>query len=222
MQIYVRDGLYTARWGGAAFVLGHILFLMNKLDEMSRWLLGRPMNDVIAGDNLLLIGTGQAALLVGFVAYYRVYAPRVVRLGKWALRLLCGGGIVLAVGHVSVMTALPEAMLPGAAFMWVFIVAGTPGIIGGLIGFGLVTLRHPVLRHGAWLPLATGILGFLGFVVARGIDNPVLFLVFRTMFALGLIGLGLILWGESPAAAGPAARDRLLAAGPGEPAVAVD
>ena len=53
---------------------------------------------------MLLIIIGQVALIIGFVAYFRLYARRVPGgLGKNALRLFCGGGILLAVGHVSFM-----------------------------------------------------------------------------------------------------------------------
>jgi hypothetical protein len=37
------------QWGGAAFVLGNLLFIVNKLDEMSRLFLSRWMPDVISG-----------------------------------------------------------------------------------------------------------------------------------------------------------------------------
>ena len=92
------------RWGGAAFVLGNLLFIVNKLDEMSRLFLGRWMPDVISGQDLLLILSGQVALIVGYVAFYQCYAPRVGRFGRrcaapilwrrdsagrWACRLHC-------------------------------------------------------------------------------------------------------------------------------------
>ena len=46
------------RLGGAAFVLGNLLFITNKLDEMSRLFLGRGMPDVISGQDMLLILIG--------------------------------------------------------------------------------------------------------------------------------------------------------------------
>ena len=52
----------THQWGGAAFVLGNILFLINKLNEMSRLFLGRWMPDLISGQNPALIFLGQVAL----------------------------------------------------------------------------------------------------------------------------------------------------------------
>ena len=109
-----------SRWGGLAFVFGNVLFVVNKLDEMSRLFLSRPMPDVISGQNPGLILLGQVALIIGYVAYYQSYSQRVGRLGKYALRLFSGEEI----------TAI--------------------------------------------------------------------FLFFRTLFALGLIGLGLTLWLEKP------------------------
>jgi len=49
-----------------------------------------------------------------------------------------------------------------------------------------------------WLPLATGLMGFIGFFLFRGELITATFLFFRTLFALGLIGLGLTLWQERP------------------------
>ena len=54
------------RLAGAAFMLGNVLFILNKADEMSRLFLGRAIPDVISGENLLLILVGQVALITGF------------------------------------------------------------------------------------------------------------------------------------------------------------
>jgi hypothetical protein len=43
------------RWCGAAFMFGNVLFIANKLDEMSRQFLSMPMPDVISGQNPLLV-----------------------------------------------------------------------------------------------------------------------------------------------------------------------
>lgn len=179
--------------GGAAFVLGNLLFITNKLDEMSRLFLGRWMPDVISGQNPLLILIGQAALIVGYVAYYRFYVQRSGRFGRNALRLFCGGGILLAVGHVGFIDSF---RLPEALFLVILI--GTAAMITGLIAFGIANLRQPVLGCLHWLPLITGIMGFVGFFLFSGEEITAVFLMFRTLFALGLIGLGLILWLEDP------------------------
>jgi hypothetical protein len=181
------------QWGGAAFMLGSLLFLVNKLNEMSRLFLSRPMPDVISGQDILLIFLGQVALIIGFVAFLWLYARRAGRFGKIALRLFCGGGILLAIGHVSFM----DIFALDAAF--IFVLIGLTVLLAGLIPFGIINLRQPVLGRWQWLPLTTGLMGFIGFFLLRGEEITAFFLVFRTLFALGLFGLGLILWLEKPA-----------------------
>jgi len=180
------------QWGGAAFMLGNVLFLVNKLNEMSRLFLGRPMPDVISGQNILLIVIGQIALIAGYLTMLRQYTPRAGRFGRIALRLFCWGGIVLAIGHVSFM--------PIRAFEPIFalVLIGLFLMLPGLIAFGVANLRQPILGRWQWLPLATGLMGFIGFFLFSGEDITATFLVFRTLFALGLVLLGLILWLEKP------------------------
>ena len=195
-------GRQAHQWGGLAFVLGNMLFVVNKLDEMSRLFLGRRMPDVISGQNPGLIFLGQVALSIGYVAYYQFYAQRVGRLGKNALRLLSGGGIVLAFGHVSFMSDLgayiPLALLPYVEALFLLVIIGLASLLIGLIWFGVLSLRQPALSRWPWLPLATGLMGFIGFFLFRGEEITAIFLVFRTLFAFGLIGLGLSLWLEKP------------------------
>jgi hypothetical protein len=191
------------RWGGLAFVFGNALFLVNKLNDMSRLFLGHPIPDVISGQNLGLILVGQVALIVGYLAFYRFYAPRVGRWGKVAIRLFTVGGIVLAVGHVSFMSGLadylPASILPMAENLFLLVLIGVLVLLIGLIWLGVLNLRQPILTRWPWLPLATGLMGFIGFVVLGGREITAVFLVFRTLFALGLMGLGLALSLEKPA-----------------------
>ena len=198
----VISGSRVHQWGGAAFVLGNLLFIVNKLNEMSRLFLGRWMPDVISGQNPALILLGQAFLIIGYVAYYRFYSQRVGRSGKNALRLFSGGGIVLAFGHLSFMSVLadyiPPSFLPYAEGLFLLVIIGLLGLLIGLIWFGVLNLRRPVLSRWAWLPLATGLFGFIGFILLRGEAITTPFLFFRTLFALGLIGLGVVLWLEKP------------------------
>jgi hypothetical protein len=182
------------QWGGLAFVFGNVLFVVNKLDEMSRLFLSRPMPDVISGQNPGLILFGQVALIIGYVAYYHFYAPRVGRPGKYALRLLLGGGILLAIGHVSFMSAI----LPYAEPLFLLVIIGLLLLLIGLIWFGILNLRQTVVSHWQWLPLATGLMGFIGFFLFSGEEISATFLFFRTLFAFGLIGLGLTLMLEKP------------------------
>ena len=178
------------QWGGAAFILGNLLFLVNKFNEMSRLFLSRGMADVISGQDTLLIFMGQVALIIGFVTYFWLYGQRVGRFGKIALGLFCGGGIVLTVGHITFMSLL-------AFDVFFLIIIGVAAMLVGLILFGIANLRQPVLKHWQWLPLTTGLLGFVGFFFFSGEQITSSFLLFRTLFALGLIGLGLTLSLES-------------------------
>jgi hypothetical protein len=191
-----------SQWGGIAFVFGNILFIVNKLDEMSRLFLSRPMPDVISGQNPGLILSGQVALIIGYIAYYQFYAPRVGGPGRNALRLFSGGGIMLAVAHIGFISALapyvPSAVRPYVEYLFLLVILGLALLLAGLIWFGILNLRQPVLSRWQWLPLATGLMGFIGFFLFSGENITAVFLFLRTLFALGLIGLGLSLWLERP------------------------
>jgi hypothetical protein len=183
-------------------MLGNVLFLVNKLNEMSRLFLSRWMPDVISGQTPLLTLIGQVALIIGYVAFYQLYSQQVGRWGKNSLRLFCVGGFVLAIGHISFMSALaefvPPSLAPYAESLFILVLVGLLFLIVGLIWFGVLNLRQPVLAHWQGLPLATGLMGFIGFFLFSGGEITATFLFFRTLFALGLIGLGLTLWLERP------------------------
>jgi hypothetical protein len=176
--------------GGVAFMVGNLLFAINKLDEMSRLFFSRPMPDVISGQNPVLIIIGQLALIVGYISYQKFYSLRLPRSGKLALRVMAGGGIVLAIGHITFMTALDS--------LFILVILGVGILLTSLIWFGIINLREKVLRNWQWLPLATGLMGFTGFILFGGEEITAVFLLFRTLFALGLIGLGLVLSLEKP------------------------
>ena len=189
-------------WAGAAFVLGNVLFIVNKLNEMSRLFLARPMPDVISGQTPLLIFIGQLPLILGYLGLYRYYAPMVGKPAKIALRLLSSGGVLVAIGHISFMESLarylPAAVRSTLELMFILVLLGMLLLMVGLIWFGILNLRKPVLTRWQWLPLATGLMGAGGFFLFSGEDITAVFLFFRTLFALGLIGLGLNLWLEKP------------------------
>jgi len=186
----------AGRWGGAAFMVGSVLFLVNKFNEMSRAFLSRPMPDVISGHDVGLVLLGQVLLVVGYAAFYRVYSVRARPLEKNALRLFFAGGTLLALGHVSF---LPPGRLPRLPFdLFLLVLLGLAAMLLGLILFGIANRRQPILRRWKWLPLATGLAGFVGFFFFGGEEKTALFLAFRTLFALGLFGLGLALWLEEP------------------------
>jgi hypothetical protein len=54
-------------------MIGNLLFLTNKLNEMSRLFLSGPKADVISGRDIVLIAIGHVALIIGYVAYYRLH-----------------------------------------------------------------------------------------------------------------------------------------------------
>jgi hypothetical protein len=199
------------RWGGAAFMLGNVLFLLNKVNEMSRLFFARPMPDVISGQDPLLILIGQAALIFGYVAYYRFYSAQVGRFTRLALWLFSAGGIVLAIGHVSFMSSLakylPHALASYAESVFVLVLLGMLLLLIGLIWFGVLNIRRPIMARWQWLPLATGLMGFIGFFLFSGEEITATFLLFRTLFALGLIGLGFELWLEKPVELNPVAKE---------------
>jgi hypothetical protein len=178
-------------WGGAALMLGSLLFFVNKINEMSRLFLSKWMPDMISGQDMLLIIIGQVALIAGFAAYYLLYAKRAGRIGKIGLLLFCSGGVLLAVGHVAFMPVIPSGL-------FIFVILGVAAAIIGLILFGVANLRQPVLTRWHWLPLATGLMGFIGFFLFSGAEITAVFLLFRTLFALGLFGLGLVMCLERP------------------------
>jgi hypothetical protein len=107
---------------------------------------------------------------------------------------LLGGGILLAIGHVSFMSAI----LPYAEPLFLLVIIGLLLLLIGLIWFGILNLRQTVVSHWQWLPLATGLMGFIGFFLFSGEEISATFLFFRTLFAFGLIGLGLTLMLEKP------------------------
>lgn len=192
----------ASRWGGLAFMVGSLLFLINKLNEMSRLFLSHWMPDVISGEDSALIIIGQVAFIIGYVGFWQVYAERVGRTGKNALRLFCGGGIVLALGHAAFMSGLavlvPLSVRRYAENFFFPVIIGLLLLVIGLIWFGVLNLRQPVLARWQWLPLVTGLMGFIGFFLFSGEEITAIFLFFRTMFALGLLGLGLVMWLEKP------------------------
>lgn len=149
---------------------------------------------------MVLITIGQVAFIIGYVGFWQLYAGRIGRAGKNALRLFCGGGIVLALGHVGFMSPLaaivPLSIRLYAENLFFLVIIGLLLLIVGLIWFGVLNLRQPVLARWQWLPLATGLMGFIGFFLFSGEEITAVFLFFRTLFALGLLGLGLTMWLE--------------------------
>jgi hypothetical protein len=86
--------------------------------------------------------------------------------------------------------------MPDALFFVVML--GMLLMVPGLILFGISNLRKLVIARWKWLPLFTVLMGFIGFFLFSGEEITTTFLIFRTIFALGLIGLGFTMWLERP------------------------
>ncbi len=181
---------HLGQWGGVAFMLGSLLFLVNKLNEMSRLFLSRSMPDVIDGQNTLLILLGQLAFIFGYVAFWQLYAQRAGRWARMAMRLFCSGGILVAWEHTNFISSLPNF----AENLFALVLLGMLLLVSGLVSLGILNLRQPIMAHWRWLPLATGLMGFIGFFLFSGEEMTAVFLLLRTLFALGLLGLGLTMW----------------------------
>ena len=176
------------RWSGLALVLGSLLFILNKADEMSRVFLNRHIPDLITGRDSVLIATSQVLLVIGLLAGYLVYAKRCNRAGKIGLLLLLGGSILLAIGHATFTPIVRDDSL------FALVVLGLLLMVVGLILFGAVNLRSHALRYWQPLPLVTGLLGIAAFFLYGGHKNPLMFLSLRTLFGAGLALMGVILW----------------------------
>lgn len=201
-QSSARLSIQMHQLGGLAFALGNVLFVVNKWDEMSRLFFRRFIPDVISGENPSLILLGQIALIIGYVAYYQFYAARANRDAKNALRLFSGGGIVVALTHLGFISALatyvPAFVRPYVEYLFFLLILALAALLAGLIWFGALNLRQSVMGRWRWLPLFTGLMGFIGFFLFSGENITATFLAFRTLFAFGLIGLGVSLWLEKP------------------------
>jgi hypothetical protein len=176
----------AARLGGAALIGGSIFFVLTKLSDMSLAFLNRPMADVIAGEDIVLVAVGNLLLVAGYVTFFRLYAPRLAGPGRTGTGLVALGGTVLAAGHL-VFTPL------GAEWQFILVIIGLLTLLIGLTLFGLANLRRPVMARWQALPLATAGLGFVAFMALGGEDKTAGFLFFRTLFAVGLAGLGSVM-----------------------------
>lgn len=177
--------LPIARIAGASFALGNLLFLGNKVNEMSRLFLGKFMPDLISGEDRLLIAFGQVLLIFGYVGFIKTYTPT-SKFVRVSFGFFAWGGMLTAVGHTSFMDGMPEPL-------FALVLLGMLLMLPGLIGFGISNLRVPVITRWKWLPLFTGLMGFIGFFLFSGEEINATFLVFRTLFAVGLVGMGLVL-----------------------------
>ncbi|MCA1607758.1 MAG: hypothetical protein LC775_20355 [Acidobacteria bacterium] len=182
----------ASRWGGSALIVGSVLFIINKFDDMSRVFLNSPIPDLITGKSMVLIAIGQIALVIGLLGCYLLYAKRSNRIGKIGLILLLGGGILLAFGHATFTPLVKDDSL------FAFIFLGVLFMVIGLTLFGAMNLRIHALQFWQPLPLVTGLLGIATFFLYGSDESPVIpFLLLRTFFGVGLILLGVVMWQDT-------------------------
>jgi len=174
------------RWTGGALVIGSLLFIVNKFNDMSQTYLNRPMPDLITGRDIAWLALGPVLLAIGCWGWYQIYAKRSSAPAKVGLAMLLTGAISLALGHASFVSFQAEPM-------FLFVILGVFLMTAGLILFGAVNLRLKAIRRWPFLPLVTGLLGFVGFVVFGGKEYPAIFLALRTLFGLGLVMMGVTL-----------------------------
>ncbi len=151
------------------------------------------MPDVITGNDYLVVTMGQVLLVMGWLGYDRRYAARAGRVGYLGRALLAGGGLLLAVGHGALTVVLPGEP------PWAFVVLRVLGMLVGLLLFGSVNLRARILGQWQALPLGSGMVGCAGFLLVDATIQPATFLVLRTVFGLGLVALGDVLWRDTRA-----------------------
>ena len=134
---------------------------------------------------------------MGVTALYLCYGPVSGRLGKTGLGTAIVGVLLLAVAHpLSFMT---EVDLFGVdPFM--LIILGALALLLGPILFGIAALRREVLpRYWRVLPLLTGLMGFAWLFFGTNDTGQLTFsfMFLRTLFAIGWMLLGYVLWSDS-------------------------
>jgi len=94
--------------------------------------------------------------------------------------------------------------------LFVLIILGSLALMLGALLFGIAALRREVLpRYWRVLPLLTGLIGFAWIFFTNSEGDRLSFMFFRTLFALGWILMGYVLWSdrrkivEEPSALGP-------------------
>jgi hypothetical protein len=177
------------RWGGIAFTLGVVIFLLSRF----RHLVGTP-----EGALWLLIPAGFALWIVGLIAFRARYGPRARGLGRSGLDLAVAGIVLLAVGHVGLLLHLlgPSVIRDIAGAGFVPVLLGTVLLAVGALLFGIDALRGDVLPRLHAAPLVTGLVGLAWMIFANDSrpdgTNPEAFIAMRTLFGLGWLVVALV------------------------------
>jgi hypothetical protein len=174
---------FIDRWGGPALMIGALIFSLTK-----------ARGYVDPDDSLLIyfMLVGFAAWIVGIAAFFVRYAPTSGRLGKTGLGISFGGILLVAAGHL-----LSEAVWNATGVdLFMLIILGVLALIVGPLLFGVASLRRERLpRRWRFVPLFIGVVGLMW--IFSGSDDGSLtfaFMFFRTLFALGWLLMGYVLW----------------------------
>jgi hypothetical protein len=176
----------VGRWGGLALMFGALMFSLTK-----------ARGYVDPDDSLLLyfMLVGFAAWLVGLAALYVRYASLSGKLGKAGLGMTFAGMVLLTVGHIFTFL-FPFLYLTTGTDLFLLVVVGVLALILGPFLFGIAALRMDVLpRRWRFLPLVTALIGIVW--IFNSSDDGSLtfgFMFFRTLFALGWLLMGYVLW----------------------------
>ncbi len=183
------------RSGGLALLLGAFMFSLTK-----------ARGYVDADDSLLgyFMFAGFTLWLIGVAALYSRYGPLSGRLGRTGLGMAVVGVVLLAVGHFSsFMTHLD---------LFVLVALGALALMLGPLLFGIASLRSEAMpRYWRVLPLATGLMGFtwLFFGSSDTGELTFTFMFLRTLFAVGWMLLGYVLWSDAKEIAAEASGPKL-------------
>jgi hypothetical protein len=169
------------RLGGLALVLGALMFSLTK-----------ARGYVDPDDSLLgyFMFTAFTLWLVGLATLYSRYGPVSGQLGKSGLGIAVVGVLLLAVGH--------RFTFMGEVDLFMIVILGGFALMLGPFLFGIAVLQREVLpRYGRAMPLFTGLMGFAWFFFTNSESNQFSFMFFRSLFALGWILLGYVLWSDA-------------------------
>ncbi len=184
------------RSGGLALLLGAFMFSLTKARG----------GYVDADDSLLgyFMFAGFTLWLIGVAALYSRYGPLSGCLGRTGLGMAVVGVVLLAVGHFSsFMTHLD---------LFVLVALGALALMLGPLLFGIASLRSEAMpRYWSVLPLATGLMGFtwLFFGSSDTGELTFTFMSLRTLFAVGWMLLGYVLWSDAKEIAAEASGPKL-------------
>lgn len=168
-------------------MLGALMFMLTK-----------ARGYVDSDDSLLgyFMFVGFALWLAGLSTLYLRYGPQAGRLGKTGLGMSVMGIALLAVGHLFTFMPFGEeiAFVLIGTDLFMLVALGALALMFGAVLFGIPVLQREVLP-GCWrfLPLVTGLTGFVWVFFTNSEENRFPFMLLRTLFVLGWVLMGYVL-----------------------------